>query len=89
MGIRLTDEIGPNSKPVATFLRAICMPLPTFSIAYIHYLIAMEEDMNRRYWAVMGAVIVMSSLSAGLIFLNPRGVQGQETAGWLALDSDR
>lgn len=44
--------------------------------------------MNRRYWAVMGAVIVMSSLSVGLVFLNPQAVQGQEAAGWLALDSE-
>lgn len=73
---------------MASFLRAICMPLNTFSIAYIHYLIAMEEDMNRQHWAVMGAVIVMSSLSVGLVFLNPQVVQGQEAAGWLALDSE-
>lgn len=44
--------------------------------------------MNRRYLAVMGAVIVMSSLSVGLVFLNPQAVQGQEAAGWLALDSE-
>ena len=44
--------------------------------------------MNRQHWAVMGAVIVMSSLSVGLVFLNPQVVQGQEAAGWLALDSE-